>query len=171
MVEPARLIEFEMVLLNRHSIFDGPRKADAHKKVDRSAYVVLTRIDLDGPLSIGELSAALGLDTSTVNRQTAAMLKADLIERIPDPDGGLARKLAMTTEGAARLEYAREKTVESLGRIMAGWTDEEVADLARMLERFNRGIEALEGRPWPRPDDSRARPDGGHPRHGDDPDA
>lgn len=171
MVEPARLIEFEMVLLSRHSYFDGPRKADAHKKVDRSAYVVLTRIDLDGPLSIGELSAALGLDTSTVNRQTTAMLKADLLERIPDPQGGMARKLAMTTEGAARLEYARDTTVESLGRVMTGWTDDEAADFARMLERFNRGIEALEGRPWPRPADSPARPDDGHPSHGDDADA
>lgn len=153
MVEPARLIEFEMVLLNRHSTFDGPRKTDAHKKVDRSAYIVLTRIDLDGPLTIGELSAALGLDTSTVNRQTAAMLKADLLERMPDPAGGMARKLAMTEEGAARLAYARAKTVESLGKIMTGWTDDEAADFARMLERFNRGIEELEGRPWPRPAD------------------
>lgn len=171
MVEPARRIELEMVLLNRHSIFDGPRKADAHKKVDRSAYVVLTRIDLDGPLSIGELSAALGLDTSTVNRQTAAMLKAGLIERIPDPDGGMARKLAMTSEGAARLAYARDRTVESLGRVMAGWTEDEAADFARMLERFNRGIEALEGRPWPRPGDATTRPDDGQPRDADGSDA
>lgn len=153
MVEPSRQIELELTLLNRHSYFDGPRKADAHKKVDRSAYIVLTRIELDGPLTIGELSSALGLDTSTVNRQTAAMLKADLIERIPDPAGGMARRLAMTQQGAERLEYARARTVESLGRIMSGWTETEVEDFARSLERFNRGIEALEGRPWPRPVD------------------
>ncbi|SDB87206.1 DNA-binding transcriptional regulator, MarR family [Sanguibacter gelidistatuariae] len=153
MVEPARQVEFETMLLNRHSYFDGPRKFDEHKKLDRSAYIVLTRIEIDGPLSIGELSAALGLDTSTVNRQTATMLRGGLLERIPDPDGGLARKFTMTAEGVQRLDYARSVTVDTLGRIMEEWTGEEVEAFARSLERFNRGIERLEGRPWPRPAD------------------
>lgn len=151
MVEPMRLVEFETMLLNRHSYFDGPRKTDERKQLDRSAYIVLTRLEIDGPLSIGELSAALGLDTSTVNRQTATMLRSDLIERIPDPDGGLARKLTMTAEGVRRLEFARSTSIESLGKVMADWTPEEIKVFAGSLERFNRGIEKLEGRPWPRP--------------------
>lgn len=53
-------------------------------------------------MSIGQLSDAFGLDASTLNRQTAAMLRGNLVERIADPDGGIARKFRITAEGERR---------------------------------------------------------------------
>ncbi|MFJ3583050.1 MarR family winged helix-turn-helix transcriptional regulator [Streptomyces sp. NPDC090127] len=154
MEKPTHLIEFEAMLVGRHSHLFDPRARGSTGRLDRSAYVLLSRIEIDGPLSIGQLSDAFGLDTSTLNRQTAAMLKAGVVERIPDPDGGIARKFSITSEGRRRLDADRSANVHGLERVMEKWTAEEVADFATYLRRFNSDIERLEGRPWPRPQET-----------------
>jgi DNA-binding MarR family transcriptional regulator len=143
-------IERELMLLGRHTAMAALRRDQPSDRLDRSAYTLLTRLRAQGPMSIGQLAEAFGLDTSTVNRQTAALLRADLAERIPDPDGGLARKLRVTAEGLRRLEQDRDWAIEGLSRVLADWTDPEVAELSRVLARLNASIEATEGRPWPR---------------------
>ncbi|MEE1816093.1 MarR family winged helix-turn-helix transcriptional regulator [Streptomyces sp. NPDC004288] len=150
MDKPTHLVEFESMLLGRHAHLYGPRRA-AGAQLDRSAYVLLTRIRMHGPMSIGQLSEAFGLDASTLNRQTAAMLRAGVVERIPDPDGGIARKFRITEEGERRLEADRASNIEGLERVLEEWDPEDVSRFAAYLERFNRDIERLEGRPWPRP--------------------
>ncbi|MGW5423946.1 MarR family winged helix-turn-helix transcriptional regulator [Streptomyces sp. NPDC003943] len=151
MDKPTHLIEFETMLLARYSLLHAPRSRAAGGNLDRSAYLLLTRIRMDGPMSISQLSDAFGLDASTLNRQTAAMLRAGVVERIPDPAGGIARKFRITEEGERRLDADRSYNVEGLERVLADWTPREVADFAAVLERFNRDIERLDGRPWPRP--------------------
>ncbi|MEU1666845.1 MarR family transcriptional regulator [Streptomyces sparsogenes] len=122
-------------------------------RLDRSAYFLLSYLDTAGPMSIGRLADAFGLDVSTVNRQTGALLRAGLLERIPDPQGGLARKLRATTLGAEALAADRERRRAGLARVLADWTPEEVARFEEALTRFNREVEADEGRSWPRPEE------------------
>lgn len=62
----------------------------------------------------------------------------------------MARKFAMTEEGGRRLAADRAENLEGLGKVMADWTAEEVADFAAHLSRLNRDVEQLDGRPWPR---------------------
>ncbi|MGW1023817.1 MarR family winged helix-turn-helix transcriptional regulator [Streptomyces sp. NPDC002577] len=151
MDKPTHLVEFEAMLLGRHAHLFNPRARSSGGKLDRSAYVLLSRIQIDGPMSIGQLRDAFGLDTSTLNRQTAAMLRAGVVERIPDPDGGIARKFSITAEGERRLKSDRAENISGLEMVLAHWTPEEVATFAGFLNRFNSDIERLEGRPWPRP--------------------
>ncbi|OPG14313.1 MarR family winged helix-turn-helix transcriptional regulator [Microbispora sp. GKU 823] len=139
MDKPTHLIEFETMLLGRH------------RQLDRSAYLLLSRIHMTGPMSIGQLSDAFGLDVSTLNRHTSALLRAGLVERIPDPDGGIARKFRLTEEGERWLGEEREKNILGLEKVLADWTAEDVAAFAAYLRRFNTDIESLAGRPWPRP--------------------
>ncbi|MCK0091131.1 MarR family transcriptional regulator [Rhodococcus sp. HNM0563] len=157
MDKPTHLIEFEMMLVGRHLNFFGPRRRDAGR-LDRSAYTMLSRLSAQGPMSIGQLSDAFGLDSSTVNRQTSALLKTGLAERIPDPDGGIARKFQITEDGARRLDHERARAIESLERVLVDWDADDVAEFARYLERFNTDIERLSGSPWTR------RADIGHPK-------
>ncbi|MET9348280.1 MarR family winged helix-turn-helix transcriptional regulator [Streptomyces termitum] len=138
------------MLLSRHAHLHAPRTRTGGGGLDRSAYVLLTRIRMDGPMSIGQLTDAFGLDASTLNRQTAAMVRAGVVERIPDPDGGIARKFRITGEGERRLEADRAFNIGGLERILEHWPAEDVTRFADFLERFNRDIERLEGRPWPR---------------------
>ncbi|MFJ2211878.1 MarR family winged helix-turn-helix transcriptional regulator [Streptomyces sp. NPDC101062] len=151
MVGATQEIEYEQMLLSRHMFLNqrGGRRQGA--VLDRSAYILLSRIRMQGPMSIGELSDAFGLDASTLNRQTAATVRAGFVERIPDPDGGMARKFRITPDGARVLDEEREGIVSSLTQVMADWPEEDIAAFAAYLKRFNTDIERLAGRPWPRP--------------------
>ncbi|MFD7921396.1 MarR family winged helix-turn-helix transcriptional regulator [Streptomyces sp. NPDC059740] len=146
-----RDVEYEQMLLSRHSFLSrgGGRREDG--VLERSAYILLSRINMQGPMSIGELSEAFGLDASTLNRQTAAAMRAGLVDRIPDPEGGMARKFRLTDKGARILEEEREGIVDALDRVMHDWSEEDVVAFAGYLRRFNTDIERLAGRPWPRP--------------------
>ncbi|GAA1786908.1 MarR family winged helix-turn-helix transcriptional regulator [Actinomadura chokoriensis] len=158
MVRPTHDIEYEQMLLSRHEVM-------RHRagRLERSAYVLLSRIRLQGPMSIGELSEAFGLDASTLNRQTAAAMRAGLLERIPDPEGGIARKFRITGRGAALLDEERAIIIDGLDRVMADWSDEDIATFAAYLRRFNTDIERLSGRTWPRPANTEDTTDAGHP--------
>lgn len=144
---PLDRIEFETMLLGRYMSLLASR---GNGRLDRSAYILLSRIEAEGPMSISQLSDAFGLDSSTLNRQTAAMLRAGVVDRIPDPAGGIARKFAITAEGERRLATDRAENLHGLSRVLEDWTPEEAAQLADCLGRLNRDIERLDGRPWPR---------------------
>lgn len=148
MDKPTHLIEHETMLLGRHHLSARRREGSL---LDHSAYVLLSRIRVVGPMSIRQLSDAFGLDASTLHRQTAAMLAEGLVERIPDPDGGIARKFRITAEGEYRLDHERQTIVNGLEKILDDWTPDEVAEFASYLQRFNTDIERLSGRTWPRP--------------------
>ncbi|KRF15585.1 transcriptional regulator [Nocardioides sp. Soil797] len=138
------------MLLGRH-LSPVRRAADGESNLDRSAYTLLSRLQVQGPMSIGQLSEAFGLDASTLNRQTAAMMRSGLVERIPDPDGGLARKFLITEAGLKKLSAERNSNVSGLQYVLEDWSAKDVAALATMLARFNEDIEKRDGRPWPRP--------------------
>ncbi|MFB4279932.1 MULTISPECIES: MarR family winged helix-turn-helix transcriptional regulator [unclassified Nonomuraea] len=151
MGKPTECIEYETMLLGRHRYLAPSRPRSDGERLDRSAYILLSRLELDGPMSIGQLSEAFRLDPSTLNRQTSAMMRAGLVERIPDPEGGIARKFRVTEEGEQRLRSEREQNLRGLEKVLAGWSAEDAATFAAYLKRFNSDIERLEGRPWPRP--------------------
>src|SRR5688572_213137 len=87
MDKPTQSIEYETMLLGRHTHMTFPRVVREDRRLDRSAYILLSRIRVEGPMSIRQLSDAFGLDQSTLNRQTSAILRDGLVERIPDPEG------------------------------------------------------------------------------------
>jgi DNA-binding MarR family transcriptional regulator len=147
---PTELIEYEMMVLGRH-VHMGSSSKRTSANLERSAYILLSRLLGEGPMSIGQLSEAFGLNASTLNRQTAALVSAGLAERIPDADGGMARKFRITDEGARRLEEARAELVSGLDKVLSGWAPEDAAAFADYLKRFNTSIEHIDGRPWPRP--------------------
>ena len=137
----------ELTLISRHQVSSTTKGV-----LERSAYLMLNRIDATGPMTARELAEALQLEISTVTRQVAAMLRDDVVERIPDPSGGLARKLRMTPTGASRLAADRERYSTGLGKVVSDWPDSECADLYRLLRTLNERIEELQGTPWPRED-------------------
>lgn len=63
----------------------------------------------------------------------------------------MARKFRITDDGVRMLDEEREGIVQSLDQVMESWSDDEIADFASYLRRFNTDIERLGGRPWPRP--------------------
>jgi DNA-binding MarR family transcriptional regulator len=135
-------IEYEALLLgkriNRVAGFRGSRLG----MLDRSAYILLVSLE-DRPMSIGELSEITGLDASTLNRQTAAMRRQNMIQRIPDPDGGMARKFTLTQEGERSLAQQRKRNLGALSTVLSDWSPEEISQFAAALTRFNRAVQSL----------------------------
>lgn len=129
-------IEYEQMLLSRYTIAQH-----RHGGLDRSVYLLMSRIDVQGPMSVGELSATLRLDASTVQRQTTAAVREGYLERILDPAGSVARKFTLTALGQQRLKDVREYTVNAIDRITAEWPSDEVNKFAELLHKFNVSIE------------------------------
>ncbi|TLF76003.1 MarR family winged helix-turn-helix transcriptional regulator [Nocardia cyriacigeorgica] len=148
--KPLTRLSFELTLLSRHT-----PAASRHPRfqLDRSAFLILTRLDVGSPLSLRELAEALRLDISTVNRQVGAMLDQGLVERVPDPEGGLARKVRPSDKGMELLAADRTVGRDGIGRVVADWPAEDVDQLHRLITKFNQSVERLEGNPWPRPGD------------------
>jgi DNA-binding MarR family transcriptional regulator len=140
-------ISRELMLISRHQLASVARGV-----LERSAYLMLSRIDATGPMTARELAEALQLEISTVTRQVAAMLRENVVERIPDPEGGLASRLQITATGAEHLAADRERYRNGLGKVMSDWPDTECAELYRLLRTLNENIEDLQGSPWPRED-------------------
>ena len=141
--------ELETMLLARH-LTPLRRPRSEERRLERSGFTLLARIRSQGLMSISELSDALGLDVSTLNRQTAALTRSGHLERVPDPDGGLARKFRVTGSGIEQLECDREANIAGLGRVFADWEDTDIGQFVTLLRRFNTDIERLDGQPWPR---------------------
>jgi len=139
-------VEYEQMLLSRHALAAYGRRG----LLDRSVYVLLSLLRVKGPMSIGELSEVLGLDASTLNRQTAAAVRTGYLQRIPDPDGGIARKFLLTEAGDEALDAQRAAVVAGLDEVMVAWSDEDLAAYTAFLRRFNADIERVGGRVWPR---------------------
>ncbi|MFI0775134.1 MarR family winged helix-turn-helix transcriptional regulator [Streptomyces sp. NPDC021212] len=153
-----------MLVARCHVLTPRDRKAPAGDpcptdRLDRSAYLVLSRLDAEGAMSIGQLADAFQLDVSTVNRQTGALLRGGLVERIPDPDGGLARKLQVTARGTEALTAERDRRRSSLARLLEDWTPDDLSRFGEVLTRFNREVEAQDGRPWPREESPESAPE------------
>lgn len=142
-------LELEAMLLARHLTLVANRCEG--NSLDRSAYTILSCLTCGGSLTLAQLSDAIGLEVSTLHRQTAAMLRSGLIERIPDPEGGIARKFVVTAEGEQQLAAACRENMGRLMRATQDWSPEDLSTFASYLTRFNQAIEAVDQRPWPRP--------------------
>jgi DNA-binding MarR family transcriptional regulator len=143
----AAALEVELSLLARHHLHSSQHSDE--RLLDRSGYHLLSRLEL-GPLTLKQLAETFRLDPSTVNRQVNALLRAGLVERTPDPAGGVAKVLRPTRKGLGLLHRDRALVQDQVARVVAGWTKRDRTELHRLLEKLNTSIEALEGRPWPR---------------------
>lgn len=141
-------VELETLLLSRY--LTPLRHPAASRLLERSWYLLLTRISGEGPMSIGELSHALMLDVSTMNRQTAALTKAGYLERVNDPEGGMARKFRMTAAGRAALEQDRAENLAGIRTLLEDWDPADVDEFTRLVRKFTESIEVRVDRVWPR---------------------
>ncbi|MCK6095093.1 MarR family winged helix-turn-helix transcriptional regulator [Micrococcus sp. EYE_162] len=150
--DPVRGIVYEHMLLQRVAA-QGVAPHGRTSVLERSATVLLARLEAGGPMTIAELAESFDLDVSTVHRQVAAAMKAGLVERIADPGGGPARRHRPTDDGRARLAEELATRRGAVEHVVADWPEEDVADFTRLLRRFNEGAETWRGHPWPRPQD------------------
>jgi DNA-binding MarR family transcriptional regulator len=136
-------IETQVALLMR--LGEATRRSTdvkPHRALDRAAYVILRRLQQDGPQNVSALAAALNLDGSTVTRQVTALENDRLIERRRDPRDGRGTVIAATVDGLQQVEAVRKARRSLYGSVLRDYSWEERRDLAATLERFTGALDA-----------------------------
>ena len=94
------------------------------------------------PVTVSTVAQALSVDQPRASRLVAAAVAAGLVRREADQADGRKAWLVLTETGAAALERAHHTRQAAFAAAMAGWTEEERAEFARLLTRF---VEAVPG--------------------------
>ena len=131
-------IERELVLLARWLEAAQRRQ---HYPMDRASYLLLLRLESDGPSRVAALASALGLDGSTVTRQVAALDERGWVTRSTDPQDARATVVTATRAGLAAMNELRDYRRGRVETLFADWSAAERAELARALGHLNEVLE------------------------------
>ncbi|CAM5399112.1 hypothetical protein STENM327S_02703 [Streptomyces tendae] len=125
--------------------------------MDRAAYLLLNRLDKEGPMGVKALAASMGIDSSTVTRQVAPLVDTGLVKRTSHPEDGRAVVLQLSPRGVARLEDVRSSRRQLMAELTHDWAPQEreaFCALLALLQRrpvrpygpFRRGVHGRVGR-------------------------
>ena len=117
--------------------------------MDRAAYLLLNRLDKEGPMGVKALASSMGIDSSTVTRQVAPLVDTGLVKRTSHPEDGRAVVLQLSPRGAARLDEVRTSRRELMAQLTQEWEPEEREQFCTLLARFNAALSARHGQPTP----------------------
>ncbi|MFG3046750.1 MarR family winged helix-turn-helix transcriptional regulator [Streptomyces sp. NPDC048202] len=110
--------------------------------MDRAAYLLLNRLDNEGPMGVKALAASMGIDSSTVTRQVAPLVDAGLVKRTSHPEDGRAVVLQLSPRGATRLAEVRASRRQLMAELTEEWTPAERESFCDLLSRFNTALSA-----------------------------
>ena len=106
----------------------------------RAAYLLLNRLDKEGPMGVKALAASMGIDSSTVTRQVAPLVDTGLVKRTSHPEDGRAVVLQLSPRGQARLEEVRSSRRQLMAELTHDWAPEEREEFCTLLTRFNTAL-------------------------------
>ncbi|SCE09295.1 DNA-binding transcriptional regulator, MarR family [Streptomyces sp. DvalAA-14] len=112
----------------------------ARNSMDRAAYLLLNRLDREGPMGVKALAEAMGIDSSTVTRQVAPLVDSGLVKRTSHPEDGRAVVLALSPRGRGRLDEVRDSRRALMAEVTAEWTGQERELFTDLLVRFNTSL-------------------------------
>ncbi|MBQ0846810.1 MarR family winged helix-turn-helix transcriptional regulator [Streptomyces sp. NPDC057621] len=105
--------------------------------MDRAAYLLLNRLDKEGPMGVKALAASMGIDSSTVTRQVAPLVDTGLVKRTSHPEDGRAVVLQLSPRGLSRLDEVRSSRRQLMAELTQEWSPEEREAFCTLLTRFN----------------------------------
>lgn len=109
----------------------------ARNSMDRAAYLLLNRLDREGPMGVKALAEAMGIDSSTVTRQVAPLVDTGLVKRTSHPDDGRAVVLAVSPRGLCGSTRCATRAMRLMAQVTDGWTEGEREVFTDLLVRFN----------------------------------
>ncbi|WP_432834470.1 MarR family winged helix-turn-helix transcriptional regulator [Dactylosporangium sp. CA-092794] len=113
---------------------------EAGRGLERPAYVLLSRVAVEGPIRLSALAAEVSLDLSTVSRQVAALESAGLMHRYPDPSDKRASLVEVTDLGNEVYAENRDRWLSIWEELLADWTPQQRRLFAELFTRLNESI-------------------------------
>jgi DNA-binding MarR family transcriptional regulator len=89
-----------------------------------------------GPLSISEIAEAIGVDQPRASRLVQLAVDRRLVRREADPDDARRTRIVLTDDGAKVVQGFRGDRREAVAQALAGFTEGERTDLARLLTKL-----------------------------------
>ncbi|MBR8639966.1 MarR family transcriptional regulator [Streptomyces tuirus] len=108
-----------------------------HPELSLVSYTLLGHLEESGGCRATDLAAHYALDKSTVSRQVAALERAGLIERRPDPADQRVLVLHLTDAGRRILAQVTESRRAAFRQRLADWPAEDLSRFADYLVRYN----------------------------------
>ena len=132
-------IEF-IEMAARNPVQKGRVLDAAATKVSGAGLNALRIIARSGPIPVTEVARMLGVDQSTASRQIKPVEDAGLVTRTSDDADRRVAWLAITRQGTALLERIHQMRRNDIDHVLVEWSDDERAELARVLDRFKQSM-------------------------------
>ena len=100
-------------------------------------------LSAEAPLGVGELACAAGVSAPTATRMLSTLERAALVERRSCTSDRRVVRVALTGEGAERMERKCERIQTRHEELFRSLEPGERAQAARLLERLAAAIEGL----------------------------
>ena len=111
--------------------------AELHPELTAASLAILRRIAKCERIQASRLGVALAMDKSVVSRQVALLRRLGFVEAEPDPDDRRATVLRVSELATERLREVRRRVGEDYHHRFRDWPPEEIAELLRLLRRYN----------------------------------
>ena len=132
------VIEHQLVMLARW--LEAAQRKHSYP-MDRASYLLLLRLERDGPQRVAALAASLGLDGSTVTRQLAALDSRGWVQRSTDPLDARVTVVEATSAGLTAVDDLRRLRQGRIDALFGDWSAAERAELGRVLGHLNEVLE------------------------------
>ncbi|WP_405060889.1 MarR family transcriptional regulator [Kribbella sp. NBC_01505] len=107
------------------------------RKLDLTRLRILATVADHGPVRPRELATELALNASAVSRHLAALEDAGEVGITPDPADARTFLVTATKAGRRALSAATDAGTAAFVSVVADWTDAQVAEALRGVDRLN----------------------------------
>jgi DNA-binding MarR family transcriptional regulator len=125
------------VLFRRARVYFRDAAREVHPDLQPSAYAILVRLVVDGPMRASALVDYFATDKGAISRQITQLEDLGFATRTPDPDDRRAHLIKATRVGRRRCQAARERHTRATRELLSHWDPADVDKLGELLERFN----------------------------------
>jgi DNA-binding MarR family transcriptional regulator len=133
---PIHTIEHEISMLVRLATAYSSHLGE----LDRSGYLLLSKLVQNGPIAINALADELKLNLSTASRQVSTLEAKELIKRFPDEKNGRTSLVEITAKGVENLEKVQHARYRAYAAILTDWSEGDLKTLETMLSRLNQDL-------------------------------
>lgn len=137
-MESLRLLEREIgVLIRRVRRVLHERARAVHPDLQPASYLMLGWLVDAGPVRASAMSEAFGIDKGAISRQLQQLVDLGLVVKEPDPADGRATLVSASDDAVRRMADVAEHRRKYLDEQLADWTEQDLAQLAGILGRYN----------------------------------
>jgi DNA-binding MarR family transcriptional regulator len=136
-----------VIALYRLGLVQRSIARNALAELGSQGFTALAVVQREGHVRVSEVAEQLSVDLSVASRQVAALVLAGYVEREPDPDDRRATRLRPTELGTQVLRDSHRRMVDTASCALGDWSEEEVAALAKQLERLREDFATVASAP------------------------